>query len=1110
MLQLIIGRAGSGKTTALYTALHEQAQSGGSPLFLLVPEQASFDNERRLLLEFGPILSQRVQVLSFTRMADTVFRHVGGMAGRRMDQTLSLLLMSQALHSIADSLSVYRRQVDNPDYLHSLLDFFAECKQCNITPRLLEETARTLPEGVLRSKTQDTALIFGAYEALVASAGLVDPQDDLTALADRLPQCTLFDGAHVYVDSFKGFTEQEFVVLETLLPRVASMTVCLCTDSVSVHPDDTLGRFSAVARTAMRLRDLAAKHRVPVAAIRHLTGNHRTKSPALQALESGCFAPCADVYEEDSPEICITPCADRAAECRYAARQIRRLLREEGGYCRDFTVVVRNSGDYSDLLDSALRREGLPCTMDLREPVINRPLVTLVESALAAINGWDSADILRLTKTGLAGFSTSSASQLENYVFLWNINGKQWKVPFTAHPDGMNTTADALSDSRLAYLNILRRRLAQPLIHLQTRTDGVITGKAFAGAVWSFLQELRVPRAVRLQVARLKAANERHAAELEARLWDYVVALLDKFAVLSSPAPLHRFADLFHLAVSSDDLGSIPPTLDGVNFGSADRIRYTAPKTVLILGANEGIFPAYPPTGGLLNDHERRTLTAAGLPMADDADHQTAEERFYAYTAVAAPSERLIITYVQKAGNEAQHPSSLVEAVAALVPRHTRGSAAGAVSESAADAFHRLSATWQDNTAEAASYRAVFDSLPAYADRLAALRRTEQGFALRDAALARRLFGENLRLSPTQVETYHRCRFAYFCQYGLRAKPRTRAALGAAEAGTLTHYIMSELLPTYVARGYADCTKPVLHTDVQAAVYAYVETYMGGLENADSRFRGLLSQLTRFCEELLWRVISELKHSRFVPVDYELPIGDVDGIPPWILKTPDGTTIQVQGKVDRVDIYRDGDTAHIRIIDYKTGTKVFDLSEVLEGLNLQMLIYLFSICENGSARYGQVSPAGILYLPAQLPIVKIDRALPEEDLERKRLKVMKMNGLLLDDPAVLRAMEADLAGVFIPASTLKSGGFSAASSLASLQQFGQLRHRIQHLLTDMAAGLHSGAVHALPVSGTVDGCQYCAYHDICCHEEGDAVREIAARDLSEALAQLEKEEETHE
>ncbi len=1119
MLQLITGRSGSGKTTEVYRELKQRAAEQAA-LFLLVPEQASFDSERRLLAELGPVLSQRVRVLSFTRLADVVFREVGGLAGKRMDATLSLLLMSQALHSVADSLTLYRRHVDNAEYLRAVAELITECKQCAVSPEQLEETAAALPDGLLRRKLTELALIFGAYEALVAQAALIDPQDDLTVLAKRLPESRAFDGAHVYVDGFTGFTGQEHLVLERLITRAATVTVTLCTDDISERAGQVPGRFFAAARTATWLREAAYKAHVPVAAVRRLTDNLRTTEPALRTLEAGCFAPQGEPFNEPTDAVCVTPCANREEECRYAARLIRRLLREEGGHCRDFTVVARNLEEYADALDAALRREGLPCCRDYREPVLTQPLITLIESALAAVtNGWDSGDMLRLTKTGLIGFATSSASLLENYVFLWNVRGRAWLAPFTAHPDGLTAAADDKAAKRLDYLNVLRHRLVRPLEQLAQRLADHPTGADFAEAVWQLLQAWRVPRLVRLQVARLDAAGEHALADYEARLWEYVVALLDKFAAALGDTRLSaaRLAELFHLAASTDDLGSIPQGLDGVTVGAASRIRYVRPQTVIVLGANEGVFPAFPTASSMLTDHERRQLTALGLPMKEESAQRAAEEQFYAYAAVAAPAKRLVVTYARQTGDEAAHPSALVEAIDRLVPGHAVGTADDpntVLSESETDAFACLAARFRDNTAAAAAYREVFDSLPAYAPRLAAMRRAEEPFAFRESAAARQLFGEHLRLSPSQVETFHRCRFAYFCQYGLRAKPRRAAELNAAEAGTLVHYVMKELLPRYGGDTLRTLTRPTVEADVTQVVRRYVDTCMGGTEGKEARFMALVAHLERLCSHLLWRVVRELQNSRFVPVDFELPIGrydeDGNGIPPWILTLPDGTTVQVHGVVDRVDTYEENGRRYLRILDYKTGNKTFDLAEVVDGLNLQMLIYLFSICENGQARYGDVVPSGVLYLPAKIPVIRVERDLPPEEMEKRRLATMKMNGLLLDDPEILKAMEPELEGVFIPAAMGTRGQWKKGASLASLEQFGHLKQHIQRLLTAMAEHLHAGDIAALPAVGATDGCEYCEYHDVCGHERGDPIREIAALSREEALAALQPEDENEE
>ncbi len=1121
MLQFITGRSGSGKTTELFARMQQLlTEDSAARLYMLVPEQASFENEKRLLTLFGNAQSQRIEVLSFTRLAELVFRESGKLNGQRMDGTMSLLLMSRAFAAVQDELRLYGKQFHGERYLQELLHILTECKQCGITPSLLTDTATTLPDGILKEKTHDLSLIFGAYDALVAQAALLDPQDDLTVLAKRLGETRLFAGTHWFIDGFNGFTGQEFAVLETLLSRATAMTVALCSDSLTDNGEHTVDRFYTANHTASRLREMAFANHIPVAKVCHLTENRRTNDGALQQLETSFFAWHSIPYPHPTESIFLTACRDREEECVYAARTIRRLLRENGGFCRDFTVVVRNPELYNGLLESAFKREGLPYYIDTRESILTQPLISLVESAMAAVTeGWNTADVLRLCKSGLLGFSSSSTAVLENYALLWGVRGKAWLSPFTQHPDGLGETVDERSERRLTRLNLLRERLTKPLKRFQTCLAGNRNGREFATAVFQLLQEWHVPRMVRFQTARLATRGEHALSENHARLWDSLMVLLDKFAIALDSASLSAksYAELFHLAVSNMDMGAIPQTLDSVHIGSADRIRYTAPKTVLLLGANEGIFPAYPSGGSIFSDRERRRLVELGLPLVHNADRHAAEERYFAYMAVSACSERLIVTYATQNNGEKLYPSVIVETIKQIVRFCAEKTATVpdvTDTESVADAFEQLALRWHENSVAAASLRQVFAGDPLYAARLQAAERLSSTLAFENTDLSRRLFGEHLRLSPTQVDTFYRCRFAYFCKYGLRLKPRPTAKLNAAQAGLLAHYVMQTVLPVYVRENWEGCTENRVKADTERAVERYVAEQLGDLDGQDARLKNLIAQLTTLSASLLWRVVQELKQSRFVPVDYELPIGrfddDGNGIPPWILHLPDGATVQVRGTVDRVDILKEENGTYVRVVDYKTGNKEFSLSEVLEGLNLQMLIYLFSISEDRK-RYGETLPAGVLYLPAKLPIIQVSRHATDEEIENAKLATMRMNGLLLDDPVILEAMEADIGGVFIPASKTKSGSLSTTSSLASLAQFGRIQQRVSALLTEMATLLHQGEVAAVPVdSGGETPCRYCEYRDICTHETDDPTRTLVKQSLKEALADLEESEDEEE
>lgn len=1120
MLQLILGRSGFGKTRWIHDQVAAWAEAPTGPVYLLVPEQFSFETERALLEQLGPVLANRVQVITFSRLAETLCPPQGG---GRMDDTVRTLLMSEALAACADRLTLYRQHTADPDYIACLLSLLTECKQSGIFPALLTETAAALPDNALKHKTEELGLILAAYEALVGQA-YTDPLDDLSTLAEHLRQHPLPASTRVAVDAFHGFTGQEMAVLQCLIEQAEQVTIGLCTDTLDTAQDSG-SPFAPVSRTADRLVGMARDAHIGVAAPVHLTERRRTADPALCHIEENTFGVGATPLTEPTTAVTLLSCDDIYAECEAVARLIRRQVRQEGGHYRDVSIVVRRLDDYRGVLDAALEKQGIAYYLDSRRNVMTDSLFALTMAALQAASGdWSTDMLLRVAKSGLVGLSSPSVAKLENYAYIWRVNGRRWRQEWVDHPDGLSVKFDDTSRERLQHLNRLRRRLIAPLESLSAalHAPAGLDGEAFARAIYRYLLDARADRFLRMQAQRMQAAGEVNTAERLSRLWPLLMGVLDTFAqtLKGHTLPADRLVELFRLVISATDLGEIPQTLDSVQIGSADRIRFAAPRTVFVLGANEGVFPAYPTQGNLWSVADRQRLAEAGLPLTDTGDDAILQEWLYAYYALAAPSERLYVSFLRgNASGKTLLPSTMVESIRRLLPGcvslNTADMAADV--ESGADMLDTAARGWRQASPLEASLKEVLATKEELQPRLQMLQRMAEekpaGFA--DAAVARRFFGEDMRLSPSRVERYHQCRFAYFCQYGLRVNPRRPADLDALEFGTLAHYVMEQLLPAYTAQGFDEVHRPQIKADVSRMVEAYTAECMGGTENRPARFLHQLEQLKRLCERLMWQVVKELRQSRFVPTDFELEVGqlsdeDVPRIDPIVLTLPDGARIRVQGKVDRVDVYEQDGMAYVRIIDYKTGSKEFRLSDVVEGINLQMLIYMMSIWQNGGERYGDVRPAGLLYLPAKLPVLKVERFHGEDDLEKQDLKAMKMNGLLLDDPAILRAMEAEAAGVFIPASLTAKGAPGRGSSVASLAQFGQLKKRVERLLTDMAVTLRQGDIAAVPACGAVDACAYCDYRAVCGFEEGLPMRYIAKKDAADVWNDLAAEEGSHE
>ena len=317
MLQLILGRAGSGKTGWLRDTIAAKAHSGEESLILLVPEQVSFENERALLGLLGPALARRVEVLSFTRLTDRIQREAGGGAGRRLQDSGRCMLMTAALEQVKDELSFYRRSMGSPDFIKAVLHLSGECKQNAILPTALEAMADGMEESSLKEKTRELSLILGSYEALVASS-FVDPLDDLTRLASLLADYPFFAKKQVFLDGFTGFTGQEWAILKRILAQAEQVTVTLCADSL----DETggPGLFAPVAETGRRLVGLAKEQGSRVAVPVTLTKPLRYQSGALAKVERELFrfTPGEEAEEEDC--LWLFEAANPQEEAQFVAR----------------------------------------------------------------------------------------------------------------------------------------------------------------------------------------------------------------------------------------------------------------------------------------------------------------------------------------------------------------------------------------------------------------------------------------------------------------------------------------------------------------------------------------------------------------------------------------------------------------------------------------------------------------------------------------------------------------------------------------------------------------------------------------------------------------------
>lgn len=1122
MLTFVFAPVGGGKTTYLQRTIVQRVSSGSQDCILLVPEQHSFATERAMLQHLGNRQADAVGVFTFTRLAQTLLTQPEDSDHFLRNAASRAVYMRLALDQVIDQLQLYRKQAKHTSFVSQMLQILQDCKQAAVSPAQLQQTARLVADPLLSKKLQDIALCLHAYDAL-ATQGSFDDLDMLTLLAQQLRQNNFFVGKQVFVDGFHGFSGQEYLVLEQILAKAESVTVALCMPQDG--PEDTpeaTDLFSLTRRTANQLKRCARKCSIPIASSVVLSENTQCAVPAIQALRNGLFAHNPEVDPQATDAVTLLTASDIATECRYIAATAKRLVREQGLRCREIAVIVRNLPSYEATLHAEFQKCGLPAYRDQRQPISAQPLTLLLLSAMEiAHTGLDTPALLRYLKTGLAGLSLEDISLLENYVYIWNIRGRDWTIPWQRHPEGYGVKATPDSDALLLRLNALRSSCITPLLRLRASVQGDVDALQYATALFSLLEEIDAAGHLRNLTQELQDAGETALAAEQDRVWNIWVLLLDSFAQCLAGKHLGnaRFRELLELMLSTVTLGTIPQGLDEISIGQADRIRTLSPKVVFVAGLNEGVFPAAPGTSGALSDRDRQTLQEMEIDLGNCGLYQLTQERFYAYTTVCCASEQVYLSYPEcDVAGEPLSASEVIQQVKMLLPnciqRHSDQLDAVYFSQALPLAFEQLAQHYRQKGASYAALRELLEEQDAYREKLFALDRatSEKPLQLEDQHMAQALFGENLSISATRVEAYYKCPFSYFCQYGLNAKARKSAALDNLQRGTLLHAVLEALFRQQNAAQLRALSPSARDTLIQQTLTDIAQDELG-LPVARPDIAALLSRNAAALRELLDKLLQELAHSQFQPAAFELEIGMGGNVPPYTLQLQDGTQIALHGKVDRMDLATiDGDT-YVKIVDYKSSAKKLEYTQVFGGLQLQMLLYLFALCRPEGNAFGKLQPGGVLYQGLDAKPSAVTRDAGTDQARNAQHKSLKPSGLVLHNSNVILAMDDTGGGCYIPAKLTASGKPAQAATI-SLRQLSALQTRLDKLLEQMAASLHAGLIAVLPAAkadGTLLPCQYCDYQAVCMHEDSNACNRLPSYSEKDALSILDQqaEEDSH-
>lgn len=1065
--------------------------------FVIVPDQYTLEAERRAFRHMKVKGLPDIEILGFSRLGDKVLDAAGRDGRILIDKYGRQMLLTGIILRQKDNLEIYKGFEEKNSFVEMVNNFISEIKQHGMNCEGLEAVAEGLDESsLLRRKLKDICCIFREYEKAIEGR-YTDSEDYIDTVVNRIPQAEFISDRDIWIYGFDCFTPKNFDMIGELIRNAGDVNIVMTYDDRG----NDAQIFEITGAVVAQLEKLAFDMGKDLS-VKAIEGYHKNRSVAIEHLERQLYSLPAEPSDACGG-ITLVHAAGVYQEAETAALYIMELVRDKGLKYRDIAVICNGMDRMAPVITRVFERYDIPVFIDVKRKIMSTTAVIFILTVMEIIvSGYESSRIFRMLKSGFTDFTEEEIEELENYSLKYRITGSGWKKDFTKG-------VTEYSGEELKALNNIRCRFIQMMSCFDDELKKGRTAGEKIKALYSFLTEVcHMPE--RIEEAALRQAESGFIEEAQesAQIWNIAAGLMEQLSELIgderySTKDIER---LLRAGFEDMETGVLPPVCDGISAGTAQRSRLGDIKALVIIGADEGVFPKGASDEGLLSDDELELLESKDIHIGRLGRVKTQEETLGIYRSLAAPSEYLWIgTSSTDSGGQQQKPSPVIAAIKKIFPGLTeeldavsRGNAAGLVSVAGASVPHMADAL-----------RAAMDGEPVddiwkqalgwYRENdRETLDRLEEGlfFTVRDYKLekekALKLYkkdGRDLSLSPSRLEKYCRCPFAHFVDYGLRPHERRIFEMAGREIGDVYHEVLMKLSEKLTIKGiditdekspWMTITYEEYQTLVKEILAEEIAGYGDGIlaHTGEEEYR--TARLSEIVEYIGWVLISHVRAGSIKEAAFEAPFRIGGSIPPIEIDAGD-EKVYIEGIIDRIDILPDGS---VKVIDYKSGSEKFSVKEAKAGWKLQLMLYLKAGLEYGRQHR---QPAGVFYFLIENPMIdmsKESREDMESSLESKIVNSFRLEGAIVNDPVVIES----IAGEFDGSSSIvqlktSSRGISGSGNdrLFERDEFTKLLNEVTDRVKETCEGIVSGDIKVAPKQKDINmsACTYCKYKNIC-------------------------------
>lgn len=1112
--RIIYGRAGTGKSEYCYREIAQKIKKENK-ILIITPEQFSFTAEKKLMDAIDTQAVFNAEVVTLSRMAYRVISEIGGKNETNLSKCGKAMLIYSILSNNKNELKFLGKTDENVDMLDTAI---TEFKKHGISVEQLKQEIENQEDIYLKNKLQDLNVVYSGFEEQLAGK-YIDETDLLTILAENIDKTDMFKDAVIYIDEFAGFTSQEYHIIKKLIQIAKQVTITICTDGLHEIKNPDTDIFYSNEVTVTKLLEVAQNCDVKIEEIK-LEETYRFKNSELKHLEKNLYENKPQKYNSQIKNIQLFLAKNQYSEIEEVARNVLKLVRDEGYRYRDISIITKNIATYSSLARAIFDKYDIPIFIDENRDLNQNIVIQYILGILEIfIKNWSYEAVFNYIKTGFSNIEEDDIFKLEKYCLKWGIKQNKWKKEFSYGNYEEKDKAD------IERLEQIRKDLVTPLMNLKYKIDENKTVEGISKAIYEFLVEQQIYEKVQIKIQELNEIGQIDLANEYESSIQTIIEILDEIVLVfkDDKITIDKYNQILKIGFKNSSLTKIPGTQDQVIMGDVDRSRSHKVKAIFIIGLNDGEFPSVRKDEGFLNDADREVLKQNGIELAKGTIDKLYEDSFNIYKAFTTAEEKLYLLYSSSdMQGKALRPSMLINKIKKIYPMLQEQSD---VIERRSEILNKkttyeelivnLSKLKEQDSIEKLWYY-IYDYYQKNSEWNEKLKQSLKGLEYTnipdkiDQNNIDRLYGNTLITSISKLERYRSCPFSYYLQYGLKIKPQEELKIQTLNTGTFIHEVIDEFFGTVREVGIK--LEEITEEQLSEIINKIIDSKLGQNKNyiftSTAKYRALVIRLKKIIKKALKYIIGTIVQSRFKVLGTEVEFGEKGKYKPIRLTLEDGKRIEIIGKIDRIDTAQGEDGKYLRIIDYKSSAKNIDLNEVYAGLQIQLLTYLDAACKEED-----LMPAGVLYFSMLEQMIKSDKRLEQEEIEDKIRANFKMKGLILADVKVVKLHDKNLQNgnsALVPAYIGKDGELSEKkTSGVTAEQFKDLQKYMYTIIKQISKEILGGNIDLKPYyKDKKTPCKYCDYKSICSFNMGgceNSYNYIDKKSKEEILSKLSKE-----